>query len=83
MSLKFKSFLQRIAGRRTSQSTGYRRAFHVALIQIGGLDDPRRSLAELIRRELTIFDQATHTLMASLLARRYCQMFSTGFNSGA
>ena len=60
MSLKFKSFLQSIAGRRTSQTTGCRRAFHVASVQVGGADDPGRSLTELIRRELTIFDQTAH-----------------------
>ena len=60
MSLKFKSFLQGIAGRRTSQTTGCRRAFHVASVQVGGADDPGRSLTELIRRELTIFDQTAH-----------------------
>ena len=60
MSLKFKSFLQGIAGRRTSQTTGCRRAFHVASVQVGGADDPGRSLTELIRRELTILDQTAH-----------------------
>ena len=60
MSLKFKRFLQRIAGRRTSQTAGCRRALHVVSVQVGGVDDPGRSLTELIRRELTIFDQTAH-----------------------
>src|SRR5450759_3696403 len=60
MSLKFKSFLQWIAGRRTSQTAGCRRALHVASVQVGGANDPGRSLTELIRRQLTIFDQTAH-----------------------
>ena len=60
MSLEFQRFLQRIAGRRTSQTAGCRRAFYIASIQIGGENDPGRSLRELIPRELTIFDQTTH-----------------------
>ena len=60
MSLKFKRFLQGIAGRRTSQTAGCRRALHVASVQVGGADHPGRSLTELIRRELTIFDQTAN-----------------------
>lgn len=60
MSLEFKSFLQGTVGRRTSQTAGCRRALYVASVQVGGADDPRRSLTELIRRQLTIFDQTAH-----------------------
>jgi hypothetical protein len=61
MWLKFKSFLQGIAGRRTSQTAGCRRALHVASVHSAArMIQGGRSLTELIRRELTIFDQTAH-----------------------
>jgi hypothetical protein len=56
MPLEFQHFLHRIAGQRTSQTPGGRSVLHVGTFQIGRLDDPRRALTELIRRELTILD---------------------------
>jgi IstB-like ATP binding protein len=56
MSLEFQHFLQRIPGRRTPQTPGGRSALHVGTFQIGRLDDPRRALTKLTRRELTILD---------------------------
>jgi hypothetical protein len=56
MPLEFQHFLQRITGRRTPQTPGGRSVLYVGTFQIGRLDDPRRALTELIRRELTILD---------------------------
>ena len=52
ISLKFQRlFASRISGRRTSQTASRRRALNiVASVQVGCSDDPRRSLAELIRQ---------------------------------